>query len=277
MFRYKIDRLPVACVVGLSALDLIVYLTVDGFWMLLGYFLLSIVPKGIVSCWNHHHQHVATFRSDLLNRLYEVSLGLHTGVTTNLWVLHHVLGHHMNYLDQSKDESRWKRRDGSTMGVVEYSFSVAGTAYFRGYRVGRRYPRHQRRFLVWTTITFLVLAALIAYRPLPGLFLYVLPMVCTLIYTSWVTYEHHTGLEATSPFEASYNVTNHWYNVLTGNLGYHTAHHYRQAVHWSKLPELHAQIAHQIPDRLYRKSICDVFLPDVESSAPVRSSVSLEP
>jgi hypothetical protein len=37
-------------------------------------------------------------------------------------------------------------------------------------------------------------------------------------------------------------------------------------VHWSKLPELHARIAHQIPARLYRKSTFDDFLPD----APTR-------
>ncbi|VAW71673.1 hypothetical protein MNBD_GAMMA10-1029, partial [hydrothermal vent metagenome] len=44
------------------------------------------------------------------------------------------------------------------------------------------------------------------------------------------------------------------YNLFTGNLGYHTAHHHKQGVHWSRLPELHAQIASRIPDRLYKTS-----------------------
>jgi len=38
---------------------------------------------------------------------------------------------------------------------------------------------------------------------------------------------------------------------LSGNLGYHTAHHYKPGVHWSKLPELHAKIADRIPDDCY--------------------------
>jgi hypothetical protein len=41
------------------------------------------------------------------------------------------------------------------------------------------------------------------------------------------------------------------YNILTGNLGYHTAHHVKPKLHWSKLPEFHATIADRIPDHLY--------------------------
>jgi len=44
------------------------------------------------------------------------------------------------------------------------------------------------------------------------------------------------------------------FNFLTGNLGYHTAHHYKQGLHWSKLPELHASIAHRIPPQLQRNA-----------------------
>ena len=77
----------------------------------------------------------------------EVVYTFHTGITTNAWVLHHNLGHHLNYLDQEKDESRWKRLDGTTMGVVEYTIMTALTGYTRGYAVGKRYPKFQRPFL----------------------------------------------------------------------------------------------------------------------------------
>ena len=61
-----------------------------------------------------------------------------TGATTNLWVLHHVLGHHRNFLDQSKDESAWQRKDGNAMNALEYTLAIAGTAYLRGFRVGQK-------------------------------------------------------------------------------------------------------------------------------------------
>lgn len=244
--------MPVLCVLALSALDFAVYIQVDQLSWLAGYMLLMILPKGIVCAWNHHHQHTMTFHSKALNRVLEFFYALHTGVTTNLWVLHHVLGHHRNFLDQSRDESAWQRTDGSTMGALPYTLKIASTAYVRGFKVGRRFPRVQRDFVLYGILTLLGAALLLIWRPLPALFVFVLPMIVSLLFTAWVTHDHHSGLETDDPFQASYNNTNPLFNFLTGNLGYHTAHHYRQGLHWSKLPELHEQIKHRIPAQLIR-------------------------
>lgn len=261
-FNHSEDRLPVAILCGITALDFALYFAVESVWVLVGYWLLLLVPKGISSAWNHHHQHTPTFRFTPFNRLLELGYALHTGVSTHCWLLHHVLGHHVNYLDQDKDESRWKREDGSTMGMFEYSVRLALTAYPRAYRVGRRYPRLQRVFLTYGVLTAALLGVLIWHRPVQALFLFVLPMVCTMLFTAWVTYDHHAGLDTRDRFQASYNIMNRWFNRLTGNLGYHTAHHHSGAVHWSRLPALHGRIAAKIPAHLYRKSTFDVVLPD---------------
>ncbi len=266
MFRYKEDKKIVALVVGLTALDVLAYLFLNSPWILLAYWLLLFVPKGLVAPWNHHHQHCMTFKSPVLNRLLELSYGLHTGMTSNLWVLHHNLGHHVNYLDQSKDESRWRRKNGKRMGVIEYSLNVAVTSYYRAFQVGKRYPKHQRVFVVFSALTFGVVAAALFYRPVPALFVFVLPMISTLIYTSWVTYDHHAGIDGKDHFEASYNIMNRWFNRLTGNLGYHTAHHYKPGLHWSSLPELHAKIEDKIASKYFVKSTFDMFLPDDKSA-----------
>lgn len=247
---------------ALTALDFVVYFAVGNVWALLGYWLLMFIPKGLIAPWNHHHQHCMTFRSPVLNRLMELSYALHTGMTTHLWMLHHVLGHHVNFMDQTKDESRWMRKSGKTMGVIEYTISVTLTSYYRAFKVGLRYPKQMRIFLTFTALTFALVGAMIYHRPLPALFVFVLPMICTLFYTSWVTYEHHAGLDSQKQFEASYNIMNRWFNRLTGNLGYHTAHHYKQGLHWSRLPALHEEIVHQIPPELLVKSTFDAFLPN---------------
>jgi fatty acid desaturase len=252
MFRFPADRIPVLCVLFFSGIDFLVYFSVDSAAWLAGYALLMIIPKGIICAWNHHHQHTLTFHSKALNRVLEFFYALHTGVTTNLWVLHHVLGHHRNFLDQSRDESSWKRRNGQRMGALEYTFTIALTAYFRGYRVGLKFPRVQRDFILYGVLTAVSVAFLIWLRPVPALLVFLLPMVASLLFTAWVTYDHHSGLDTDDPFAASYNNTNRLFNLLTGNLGYHTAHHYKQGLHWSKLPQLHAQIAHRIPVELQR-------------------------
>jgi fatty acid desaturase len=261
-FKYSEDRLPVSIAVCLTALDFAAYFQLTSTGWLIGYWLFMMIPKGVLSAWNHHHQHVSTFRSTVLNRMLEVCYALHTGITTNTWVLHHVLGHHQNFLDQTKDESRWKRDAGQPMGMVEYTVTVAATAYPRAYQVGKRHPRFQRDFLIFGGLTALLVTALIIAKPMQGFMLFLLPMITSLLYTVWVTYDHHAGLDTDDHFQASYNIMNRWFNRLTGNLGYHTAHHHRQGVHWSRLPDLHARIAHKIPAHLYRKSTFDSMLPD---------------
>jgi fatty acid desaturase len=260
MFKHREDIVPVTLVLALTVVDFILYFTVDSPMVLVSYWLLMLIPKGVICAWNHHHQHTMTFRAAWLNRLMEQSYALHTGVTSHLWVLHHVLGHHRHFMDQTKDESRWMRADGKTMSPLEYTFNVAATAYYRGYQVGKRYPKAQKIFVTFSIVTFVLLVCLITYRPLPALFLFVLPMIISLLFTAWVTYEHHSDLHTDNEFEASHNNTGRLFNLLTGNLGYHTAHHHQQGLHWSKLPGLHEQIKDKIPQRLYRESAFNFML-----------------
>ena len=137
MLRHPEDRLPVLLVLCLFAVDLAVWWFVRSPWLVAAWTLASLLPKAFACAFNHHHQHVATFTSPVPNRLIELVLALQTGVTSQAWVLHHSLGHHLNYLDQTKDESRWARADGSRMGEWEYTWITTLTAYPRAWAVGR--------------------------------------------------------------------------------------------------------------------------------------------
>jgi len=255
VFNFRPDRLPVTIILFLSLIDFVVFLTVENLWFLAFYFVLMILPKACISAWNHHHQHRHVFKQAALNRILEFFYALHTGVTTNLWVLHHNFGHHRNFLDQEKDESRWKRKDGSTMGKIEYTIAVAATAYPRGFQVGKSFPKQQRQFVLYGNITLFLLLLLTFYNPLNALFVFILPMISSLLYTSLATYKHHVGLDTQDQFSASHNKTNRFYNFVTGNLGYHTAHHYKQGIHWSELPALHDKIKHKIPAKCFKGSL----------------------
>jgi len=250
-FRHREDVIPVLCIVSLTLLDLVVFFTARSVWVLLAWLLVTIGPKACICSWNHHHQHLFTFRQPVLNRLLELVYAFHTGITTNAWVLHHVLGHHVHYLDQTKDESAWKRRDGTTMGELEYTLTIALTGYPRASRVARRYPRHRTGFFGMGMIVCLLLAAAFAHNWVNALLVFALPMLIGYVITCWHTYCHHAGLDTQNPYEASHNILHRSYNILTGNLGYHTAHHVKPKLHWSKLPQFHATIAGRIPAELY--------------------------
>lgn len=253
VFRYAADRPRVLAFAGLLALDVAAYLLVDNPLVLFLIFLVGIFPKAAVCAFNHHHQHVPTFTVEPLNRLLELMYFLQTGVSANAWVLHHSVGHHLNYLDQTKDESRWKRDDGSTMGEYEYATLTALTAYPRAWKVGAKYPKLRFTFAWMLVASLALVAALVAYRPVPGLILFVLGPAFSLWGTAWATYAHHAGRSTASHSVASNNMIHPFYNWLTGNLGYHTAHHTRPGVHWSELPELHEELKRDIPEDAFVK------------------------
>jgi fatty acid desaturase len=246
-FRYAQDRLPVALIVALFVLDLAVFLFVQNIWLVTAWMLLGLGPKACICSWNHHHQHLSTFMHWLPNRLLELVYAFHTGITSNAWVLHHVLGHHVNYLDQAKDESGWKRKDGTVMGVVEYTWNVALTGYWRAHKVAQKYLQHGPVFYGMGFLVAALLVCMAFYSWVNTVIVFMIPMLIGYIITVWHTYYHHAGLDTSDAHEASYNIMHKWYNRLTGNLGYHTAHHMKMGLHWSKLPEYHAEIEANIP------------------------------
>jgi len=209
-------------------------------------------PKGWMCSWNHHHQHCKFFVDPWANRALEFVFGLHTGIVGEAWVLHHTLGHHLNYLDQTKDESAWKDSRGKLMSRLKYTLTVGILAYPIALNVGKRYPKFRKKLIQNILATALFLSVLAWINWVYTLIIFLIPMVFLLFLTAYVTYDHHAGLDEEDPYKATYNVTDKWYNLCTCNLGYHTAHHLQCGRHWSELPQFHEEIRDKIPAHLYR-------------------------
>ncbi len=218
------------------------------------YCIFSIISKGYISPWNHHHQHVQTFSVPIMNRLLEVMYSLQTGITGYGWVLHHNLWHHPHYQDQTKDESAWKSPKWKRYNPLEYTGVVSLTSAYRSWIVWNKHKKIQRYFLYMMIIQAFIVISLIIFQPLQGIVLFLVPMITSVLITIYLTYHHHSWLESDDPYKSSYNITQWWYNLLTGNLGYHTAHHLKGSLHWSKLPEFHKTIQHKIDAKYYRKT-----------------------
>jgi fatty acid desaturase len=257
ILKYKADRGPTAYVVTGFILRLAV-------WALATPLIcaISVIPLAVLGMFiapiNHHHQHVNSFRAAWLNRLYDLVLALQSGVGPYNWVLHHNLGHHVNYLNQppheSPDESRWTRADGTHMGRLEYSIHLLLHHQIDIVRVGLRRPRYFRYFLLMKLPLWGLIGVGLWIRPLETVLVFLLPAFITFFHTIWATYEHHAGCPRNDHLDASRNRDNRIYNALTGNLGLHTAHHKRPGLHWSLLPELHEEIRDQIPEEQILKT-----------------------
>jgi fatty acid desaturase len=134
------------------------------------------------------------------------------------------------------------------MGRIHYSLHLLLHHQVDIVRVGLRHPRHFRQFLLMKLPLWGLIGTGLWLRPLETTLVFLLPSFITLFHTIWATYEHHAGCPQGSHLEASRNRVNRTYNLLTGNLGLHTAHHQRPGLHWSLLPELHEQIRDRIPE-----------------------------
>jgi fatty acid desaturase len=252
IFKYKEDRIPFTIIFAYFIIDLIAYFNIDKLPYLLTWMVLAIIVKGIMAAWNHNHQHHNTFKIPFLNRLVEIIFGMHTGICGYTWVLHHNVGHHVNYLDQTKDESAWMNSNGQRMNRLRYSFEIFITSYYRCFIVGLKHRRILPKFLAMVSITASIMIALTIYRPLPALIILWIPSVLSLFITADSTYWHHSGLDTKDPYGASRNsLDSICFNTLTGNFGYHTAHHIKGGLHWTKLPALHEEIKHKIPEHCY--------------------------
>ncbi len=212
---------------------------------------LSALPGSIA----HNHHHVPTFLSPWLNRGYEVILFLETGITPYSWTIHHNIGHHKDYLDQDRDPANWRLPDGSVMSRVRYDVVGALRIYPEIFRIGRDYPELFRRWKVWSTVSLLVLGVFMLLDPLKALVLFVLPMPVMYLGLLDNTYMQHSDLDTSSHFTASRNTTSRLYNLISWNLGYHTAHHLKPHVHWSRLPALDEEIRHRMPEGVRCESV----------------------
>jgi len=83
LFRYRADILPTTLILFLFCLDLLVYFTCENRILVILWMILGLAPKVCICSWNHHHQHLNTFRQVWANRLLEIVYGFHTGITTN--------------------------------------------------------------------------------------------------------------------------------------------------------------------------------------------------
>ncbi len=250
ILRYKQDRWAIALVLTLVAIQLATFVYIDNLYIVAAIALLLVAPQGSVSAVNHNHQHLPIFKAHLPNRALEIGLFLNTGIGPWGWVLHHTIGHHMHYLDAKKDTCSWKHKDGSVMGPVEYTVINTLKIYPEIFKVGKGHPKIFKKFLLGFAICLTLLATLVALAPLKAVILFIIPIIIQLFLLVYATVDHHRGLDTQDEFAATRNDESPLNNWYAWNLGYHTAHHVKCGLHWSKLPAFHEEVKHKIPSEL---------------------------
>ena len=209
---------------------------------------------------DHNHQHRPVFLSRRLNRLFGVLLTWAIGQPASAIVPMHVKNHHVHnnhaedFVRTSIVEFRW-----NLLNLLLFPLAaIRGYARVKSRDLGewrRRQPARYRQLVLERWALYPMGVALIAVAPLDTLVYVLVPW----LYGQWgilaVNHVQHHGCDPDSPLDHTRNFTGRWLNWWTFNNGYHSAHHLRPAMHWSRMPELHRELEPGLDPRLQERSL----------------------
>jgi len=235
-----------------------------------------ILPVGLyfgfcAGVFSHNHNHCPTFKNRKVNAFYSAWLSIFYGLPTFMWVPTHNLNHH-KYVNKAGDATiTWRYSKKNTWLIASTYYYVS--AYWQKpvideyiAKARESNPRLYRQILSQYFTLGGVHAGLLALAIAlhhdtwwRGPLLYVFAFAIPAFFANWsmifINYIQHVHADPWSEHNHSRNFVSKLGNWLVFNNGYHTAHHESAGLHWSRLPEAHAKIAHLIDPELNQPSI----------------------
>ena len=255
ILRFKEDRRTVAYM-ALTTSVFILQWAVTGFHptLYIGYLFLSIAVTVIA----HNHNHLPIFKSPLLNTFTDYWLTVFYGFPAFAWIPTHNMNHH-----------RLNNREGDytiTYRITEHNTLLMLLLYptmssyyqqkpIRDY-LKNLWKGNRKKF--WLAAgqyiaLFVWIGAFLILDWQKALLYVIIPQQVGLFSVLVFNYVQHVHADEESTYNHSRNFTG-FLNTLLFNNGYHTVHHDKAGSHWSKAPELHAEVADKIDPELIERS-----------------------
>ena len=255
LLRYRIDLVSIALVVGVLALQAVA-LIVPLPW-------LTVVPIIVGVRWihlvEHNHAHLSITRKRSIDEALGWIMFLSGGVPLEAYRIFHVQTHH-RYTNKSADWTSPFAYEGAhfpdrPVNFVYYTltYSLIALCQFTVSVLRRPNSTANRRFFASLAVVGAASVALAYLDAARFLVFFCLPWLVIYLGAPVANWFQHVGCDDRAP-ETCANVN---LSVLCGrfgfNIGYHSAHHMRPALHWSKLAAYHwGEVAAHVPDRFYR-------------------------
>lgn len=230
------------------------------------YAVLCILPLGITAI-NHNIGHVPIWNHPILNRVTEYVAGTLQGVPLFLFQTIHVDSHH-RYNQSEEDATRVSRvgEHNHILGYLIYPlFTLAPVRelrkeYFRSIsfqsaEFRKVFIQHALLFLLWSVSLY------ISWKK--ALLFVMIPQLIGIHFLMASNYLQHAQCEVGSAHNHSRNFTGWVFNLLFFNVGYHTAHHLDQKIHWKRLPSVHQEIQARVDTRLCKSNFIEYFIIDL--------------
>jgi len=219
--------------------------------------------------FSHNHNHSPMFKNRRMNAFYSAWLSVFYGYPTFAWIPTHNLNHH-KYVNKAGDATiTWRYSKKNTWLIASTYYFVS--AYWQAgplkeyvAKAKASNPALFRQIKTqWITLagTHLALLSLgwATHGWAKGTVCWLFGFAFPALFAAWsmifINYIQHVHCDPWSEHNHSRNFVSKLGNFLVFNNGFHTAHHESAGLHWSKLPEAHAKIAHHIDPALNQPSI----------------------
>ena len=217
----------------------------------------------------HNHNHAPTFFSRRANSLLAAWISFFYGYPVFAWIPTHNENHHKftNAEGDATRTSQFSTRNTAWAAFAYFFHSARAQApLIRAFLVR---TRRKNRGLFFDYIgQYLVVAlghagclglAIWLHGPGRGTFVYAsalgIPSALALWGLMFTNYLQHVDCDASSEWNHSRNFVSPWMNWLIFDNGFHTVHHEKPGLHWSRARAEHGRIAELIDPRFCEGSI----------------------
>lgn len=255
MLRNSADLKTVLYMVITTTLFVVLWSLDEFSWPLYVVFLFLSVAVTVIA---HNHNHLPIWRKKELNTLTDYWLTVFYGFPAFAWIPTHNLNHHA--LNNKEGDYTITYRLTEHNHLLMLLFYPMMSSYYQQKPI-RDYLsllRRTDRSKYWLSISqYAVLILWVAVGFVmdweKALLYIILPQQFGLFSVLIFNYVQHVHADEESRWNHSRNFVG-FLNALLFNNGYHTVHHEKAGLHWSKTPEAHAQIAKNIDPRLIERS-----------------------
>jgi fatty acid desaturase len=222
----------------------------------------------------HNHNHSPTFEGKRVNVWFGNWLSIFYGYPTFAWIPTHNLNHH-KFVNRAGDATitwRYTNRHNFFVAVSYFfvsSWFQAGPINEFIRKAREKNPSLYRRIVLqysfWLGAHAVLLAGAIALHGVKtGLYVWSLACLVPALFALWTimlfNYEQHVHADPWSRHNHSRSWDGKIVNFLLFNNGLHAAHHENAGTHWSKLWEVHRELAPKIDPRLIERSMWWYFV-----------------
>ena len=218
------------------------------------YLFMSIA----VSVMTHNHNHLPMWQSKKLNILTGWWLTVFYGFPIFAWIPTHNKNHH-RFNNREGDDSITYRisEKNNFLTLISYP-TISGYYQQKAIFTYLKEMKEKNKEKYWVSISqYAVLVLWIAAALLldwkKALLFVIIPQQVSLFSVLVFNYVQHVHANEESEWNHSRNFTG-FLNFLLFNNGYHTIHHHKAGLHWSKVPEAHKEIEHNIDPVLLERS-----------------------